>query len=483
MRENELPLRIDETLKTFTAWLNSRDAVRYRPVIFAKDIYQPHDDIHVGELTVDPQRDGGLPQGTYTYRQDLLHYGREGSEGWGVIHYAIFPQKNGIIVTLRWVRETSGAVWDLLEKIALRWPDTCATVSDWQATEDGKRAQRWARWEHWWGSPEVLRTRAQAAEATQARYTMTRAQWGALSYPEQYQAVLHYFDDYTPEQITAWKPALDSYMRQYFARIENFADWDRWVCRALETYPAWAQQMFDLKAGYVVNGRHFTRAELQRWGGMSENERRDWITQGGPFRLNEVAWDDLPEEKRAEYEQARTEWGRLSEQEDAVIAPSGVQAGSAGVITDAKGLVLPVDMESLALALYSFGGSVGKEQMGEFIERFKLAQRSRDLGQEQTEAAIKARVQAALVGPPLAAPEVTAPVGDAGDAIPAPQSSPPGAPRDELYDQAFRLIEKGSKTIAEAWGWYCEQLGISQDKEDSKRAFKQAMRRRRKHEM
>jgi len=60
------------------------------------------------------------------------------------------------------------------------------------------------------------------------------------------------------------------------------------------------------------------------------------------------------------------------------------------------------------------------------------------------------------------------------------RQSKPGAPRDEAYDEAFKLIVSGEKTTAEAWLFHCEQTGKPQDNEKLRRAFNEAMRKRKK---
>lgn len=332
--ENELVLRLDETLKNFTAWLNSHDAVRYRPVICMYSIFKAHDDSGIGELE-EGYKQGGQPEGTRSYAQRLTQYGPDVSCFATEIQYHIFPQKNGVIVTLIWMREMAGAVWDLLEKIALRWPETRETITVWQASAEGQKAYKAAQAESWWQSPKVREIRAAAAEAIVARTMQTQQHWAALPYAEQYERVLTYFRGFTPEQVRAWKPGLDRYLKSHFFRAKSFAEWDSFISLALERYPQWAQEEYKYHLRQFVipedmmlqdsNSLH----KWQVWAAMTEAARQDWIAQGGPFEFIAVAWEDLPASQQAAYEQAITAWGKLCDEErkaEKTVSPGDVGA-------------------------------------------------------------------------------------------------------------------------------------------------------------
>lgn len=339
MVENELKLRLDETLETFTEWLNSRDAVRYRPVSCMHNIFKAHDDSGIGELEKGCKQ-GGQPESTRFYVQRLTQYGSEVSCFAAEIQYDLFRLKNGVIVTLRWERETAGAVWDLLKRIADAWPETREKITAWQTSDEGQQANKCAQREEWWQSDEVRAVRAVAAEAAIARTFITKQEWAALPDAEQYERVLTYFRGYTPDQVQARKPGLDQYLKSHFFRVKSFAEWNFFICQALEHYPQWAQEEYEyhLRRFMIPEDMALQDSDSlykwQRWAVMTEAARQDWIAQGGPFEFVEVAWDDLPAKERQAHEDALSAWQRLRYPEEVTtpeteetVSPPVIQVG------------------------------------------------------------------------------------------------------------------------------------------------------------
>lgn len=288
MKIEEVTLWIEEDLEKFVSWLHSETLLKNterRLGVAGVAIWQPHDDYCLGPLIERPPKcnPNSLtlidPSDTHRFTQYWEWIKDRGKQTAQAFEYRVSRLQGRLMFVMSWQANTGAdaIAWYLLHTIVVNnWPETEEDVSAWEQTEAGQRAYRAALRRDFWLSLPVRRIRYNAAEAARLRFGTSKAYWAALSYEEQYEKVLRYFNGYTPEEVTSLRPDL---------------------------------------ASLLVTGLRgeFTTKELEHWGAMSEEARRAWIAQGGPFKLNDLAWDALPSERQQWAEVAFKAWDKLLE--------------------------------------------------------------------------------------------------------------------------------------------------------------------------